>query len=229
MYKVIENNKVIDVIKNPRYVRFLDRSKRSIITDYGSAQGILSSNTKEIYHLSEKEKPEGKKWKTVTLQKITDAEYNDLKLALSRGEKINIYSNALELSRKEKIFELSNECNKIILNGLDVQLSDEKYHHFAFSVEDQLNLMYIDIEISKGKERFLYHESGKECQFFSAEDMRLIIDAFMEHKHYHTIYFNMIREMINNMDDIDEISKIKYGMEIPNTYYLNKFKQLIRK
>ena len=227
MYKVIYNDLIIDVLKKPKYVRYLARSQRSIITDYSSAQGVLSSNNKEIYSLAEKEIPEGKTWKRVTLQKISEWEYTSLKKSLSLGERIIGNENILLITRSDKISELSADCNKKIINGIDILLSDGKYHYFGLTLEDQVNLMILENEILNGKKSILYHESGKELEYFSAEDIMTLITESKKHKNYHTVYFNMLRESINKMDDISEIKKIKYGDKIPNQYYLEKFNSLL--
>lgn len=227
MYKVIYNNIVIDVLKKPKYVRYLSNSQRSIITDYSNSHGVLSSDRKIIYGLDGKETPKGKNWKIVKLQKISDYEYNSLKKSLQLGERIISNDNEILNARADKISELSNDCNKRITNGIDVLLSDGKYHYFGLTLEDQVNLMLLDVEISNGKNEILYHESGQEVRYFSVQDIKTIINAAKIHKNYHTLYFNMMRESINKMDDTYQISNIKYGDKIPNQYYLEKFQSLL--
>ena len=46
MYKVIWENKIIDVIDKPRYVRYIKRADKFVLTDVSSAHGIYSSNNK---------------------------------------------------------------------------------------------------------------------------------------------------------------------------------------
>jgi hypothetical protein len=49
MYKIIQNNKVVDVVQIPHFVRFL-RSGHVAFTDKTSAQGIVGSDDKTLYY-----------------------------------------------------------------------------------------------------------------------------------------------------------------------------------
>ena len=49
MYKIIYNNQIIDVMdSNIRYVKYLPKTKKSIIVDKNQANGVVSSNGHEI-------------------------------------------------------------------------------------------------------------------------------------------------------------------------------------
>ena len=44
MYKIIENNQIIDVIETISFVKYLPNSKKSVLIGERQANGILSSN-----------------------------------------------------------------------------------------------------------------------------------------------------------------------------------------
>ena len=48
MYKIMQEGKVIDVVKNPSFVKFLS-SGHIAMTDKSSAQGIVGSDLKTVY------------------------------------------------------------------------------------------------------------------------------------------------------------------------------------
>ena len=48
MYKIEQNGKVVDVVKYPNFVRFMD-SGYIAFTDKASAQGIIGSDGQTIY------------------------------------------------------------------------------------------------------------------------------------------------------------------------------------
>ena len=48
MYKIIQDQKVIDVVRIPRFVRFLS-SGHIALTDKSSAQGIVGSDDRTVY------------------------------------------------------------------------------------------------------------------------------------------------------------------------------------
>ena len=120
MYKVIYNNIVIDVIDKPKYLRYLSKSGRTVLTDKSSAHCILGSNNKDIYILQGRFYPEGKDWKQVTIEKISEFEYNKL-LEILNSNKI-VYSDKTELKNMQtsKIDEMNIACRNAILNGVTV-------------------------------------------------------------------------------------------------------------
>ena len=49
-YKVIKDNKVIDVLDNLIYLKWQPKHKIMVLTDENDAQAILSSNKNDIWH-----------------------------------------------------------------------------------------------------------------------------------------------------------------------------------
>ena len=84
MYKVICNNLIIDVMEKPRYVRFLQKSQRTVETDRLAATGVMASNGEEVYHLEGKENLFPNASKTVRLEKIDKKEFDKLKSEMTR-------------------------------------------------------------------------------------------------------------------------------------------------
>ena len=216
MYKIIYNELVIDVIDKPRYLRYLSKSGRTVLTDKTSAHCIMGSNNKDIYILEGNDIPNEKNWKTVTIQAITENEFNILNEKLTANHKVYADKNEIKQVRDAKLLELSNDCKNTIVNGVSVLFSDNSYHNFELTIEDQLNLLTIEAEIRNGKTTVLYHEKGNACQLYTANDILLLIEAANKHKVYHTTYYNMLKQYINNLDDIEEIKNISYGIDLPS-------------
>lgn len=78
MYKVMCNDIVIDLLKKVVYVRKLKTQNKQVVTDSGSANGVLSSNNEKTYHLYGTENVYGDDVLTVRLVKIDKAEYEAL-------------------------------------------------------------------------------------------------------------------------------------------------------
>lgn len=77
-YKVIYNNKVIDVLDQLVYLKYQQKYDRMIFSNRSTAQAIFSSDKEHIWHLQGlPELPE--KYDTVTLEKIDKYEYLQLK------------------------------------------------------------------------------------------------------------------------------------------------------
>lgn len=90
-YKVIKNNKVIDVLDNLIYLKWEPKHKIMVLSDENKAQAILSSDKNTIWHertlynvpVNEP------KFDTVDLVEIDEHEYKQLKmLNLSTPEAI---------------------------------------------------------------------------------------------------------------------------------------------
>ena len=81
-YKVLKNNKVIDVLDNLIYLKWQDKHKTMILSDENEAQAILSSDKNTIWH----EKTlynipvYADCYETVEIQKIDKFEYEQLKM-----------------------------------------------------------------------------------------------------------------------------------------------------
>ena len=81
-YKVLKNNKVIDVLDNLIYLKWQDKHKTMVLCGEDEAQAILSSDKNDIWH----EKtlysipccPQD--YETVELAEIDVFEYNQLKI-----------------------------------------------------------------------------------------------------------------------------------------------------
>ena len=90
-YKVIKNNKVIDVLDNLIYLKWLPKHKTMILTDENDAQAILSSDKNTIW-LEEtlyKVPVSEPKFDTVKILPIDEYEYKQLKiLGLQTPEEI---------------------------------------------------------------------------------------------------------------------------------------------
>lgn len=90
-YKVIKNNKVIDVLDNLIYLKWEPKHKIMVLTGEDDAQAIMSSGKDDIWHVKGfyKVPVDEPKFETVELEEIDEFEYKQLKmLNLSTPEAI---------------------------------------------------------------------------------------------------------------------------------------------
>lgn len=101
MHKIIENNQIIDVVKDIKFVKFLPKSKRAIAVGEKEANGILSSNNSVIYHINGTPNtfPEG--CKTIAYEKILEEEYKRLTEQLKVNTELENRIRELEKKIKE--------------------------------------------------------------------------------------------------------------------------------
>lgn len=219
MYKFIYNNNVIDVVDKIKYLRYLEKSKRTVVTDSSSANCVQGSDNITVYGMQGAILPASAKYKIVTVKHITRTEYDKLKKLLSNNEIVSGDSYELNQARKSKIEELRKSCSDIIQSGICVKLSDNKYHEFELTIEDQLNLMVLKNKLDSGSKALLYHEKGCTCKLYEKADIEKIIQASNHHIEYNTTYFNLMRHCINNMNDTNKINSIHYGDDLIDPEY----------
>lgn len=224
MYKIISNDKVIDVVKSPKFIRFL-RFGHVALTDKTSAQGIVGSDNKTIYSFSPNI---GKKLTVVTINEINDKEFERLSSLLGSGQKISADETALAKARRVKINALSSICKNKIVTGFTITLSDGNDASFRLTAEDQLNLIQIENQLMAGETSFVYHATNQPCRIFEKEDMYRIVKAFRKHVLYHTTYFNAAKQHINNLTDIGQINLFNYGTDISDSVESLVLKQILK-
>ena len=78
MFKILENNQIIDVVESMKFVKYLPRSKKIIAVDEKQANGCVSSNGDEIYHLLGTPYNFAEAHKTVRYERISAEEYERL-------------------------------------------------------------------------------------------------------------------------------------------------------
>jgi len=215
MYKVIHNDIIIDVLEKIEYRKFLSTINKLISANEKTANCILASNNSDLYCLDNMIAPKEINCKIVTLEEISKSEYDNL-VNLLANKTIILADGTFEIEKvkAEKIKEMSAICHKNIINGITIILSDKKKHHFKFTIEDQINLLSIKNEIDNGAKKVIYHETNGEYTAYSSKDMLLLFKSFEQHKMHHLIYFNELKRYINNLDDIEKIKNIKYGLKL---------------
>lgn len=174
---------------------------------------------------------------------IEEEEYNTLVAAIEKNEEIIIEPEipvveepeyvdpnteiTVDYVKNVKIAEMSNTCNKIITNGIDVQLSDGNTYHFSLTTQDQLNLITLSTLIAAGQTEIPYHADGELCRYYSVEDITIITETATAHKTYHVTYFNSLKAWVSAMDNIDDITTVQYGDTIPEEYQSDILKAML--
>lgn len=222
-YKIIKDDKILDVVKNPDFIIFLPYNHISM-TDKSNAQGIVASDGDTIYSFAFQRKD----IQVVTIKEINLEEFSRLKNLLNSKQTISADESALERAKLSVINRLSNICRTNIVSGFTVKLSDGELHNFKLTTEDQLNLMMIEHQLSMGVETFVYHATNQPCRIFSKADMQAIIQAFKQHTLYHTTYFNAAKHYIKSLLDIEKVNLFTYGDDVTDSVDDVVLKQILR-
>lgn len=187
---------------------------------------------------------DGVPYTTVNIIRIEKEEYDILYEAMEQGKDVVIEPEVqtpevelppvdaneevtLDFVKTSKVSELNITCNRVIEHGVDVVLSDGKTYHFSLTTQDQLNLITLSSMVAAGETMIPYHADGELCRYYSVEDITKVMDTATAYKTYHVTYFNSLKEYVNSLDNIAEISAIKYGDEIPVEYQSDILKGII--
>ena len=128
------------------------------------------------------------------------------------------YEPTLVELQTAKKHEISQACEQIIYAGISVALADGTVEHFALTEHDQLNLFGKQVQLTAGIEQLEYHSDGRPCRYYSAADMKNIVEKAMWHVSYHTTYCNALNMWISGAQTAEEIQQIFYGADVPEQY-----------
>ena len=224
MYKIIHKDRVVDVVKQPRFFKLLPTGHVAL-TDKSSAHGIVGSNNTTLYAFTSLKQ---RKLDVVTIEEIAAEEFNRLKSLLNSSKEVFADDSILANAKRDKLTQLSNICKNKIVSGFSVALSDGETYSFKLTTEDQLNLMSIEGQLNMGAETFIYHATNQPCRFFSREDMLKIINTFKRYTLYHTTYFNVAKQSINSLTSLEKVNTFTYGTDVSGSADDIVIKQILK-
>lgn len=113
MIKIIYNNMIIDVTQQDKYVRYLPKTQRYVMSDKQTANAILGSDNDTIYHLQGTDFNFPIEVKTVSAVQIGLEEYDKLSTEL-------MFQNQQTQDLRNEVNDLKTLVNK--QNDLLMQL-----------------------------------------------------------------------------------------------------------
>lgn len=121
-------------------------------------------------------------------------------------------TDRLESARAAKESELSTTCNQAIVTGMDVKTT-QGTEHFSLQETDQINLTTAYNAVMAGSEQYPYHADGKLCRMFTADEIKAIFAASIQHKMYHTTLCNHLLTWARRAETAEELDGITYTEE----------------
>jgi hypothetical protein len=223
MYKIVQDNKIIDVIKYPKFIKFL-ATGHIAMTGRSTAEGVVGSDNEALYCFLP---IKGRSLPVVQIAEINETEFSRLVNLLNSGQAIYADESALVKAKRVKLEALSIICKNKIVAGFSIALSDGQ-QSFKLTTEDQLNLMQIEAQLSSGESYFVYHATNQPCRLYNREDMAKIISAFRKHVLYHTTYYNSVKQYINSLSDLEKINMFSYGDDISDSVTDPVLRQIVK-
>ena len=221
-YKILDNNNnIITVSDEASFYKYFDSSNRLISVSSDIADRVRVN--KKLYKIQGSNTPGDPLF---FIHIISEEEYNELKARIE--EKPPVVSLYLKRTRGEKIAELCSICQQKIIEGCTVVLSTGS-QHFKFNTEDQMNITRLmnNLQISRDN-KVIYHSTGNKVEYYSPTDFTKIYNEMNKHITYHTTYFNLLKNCINNMYNPLEIKEIYYGYRLTNPQDIQILKQIRR-
>ena len=106
----------------------------------------------------------------------------------------------------QKKSELSAECEKVIVAGVDVGDA-----HYSLTIEDQANILALTPLAQAGNSVF-YHQDGEMCREYSSDEFLAVVNAATVFKTLQTTYCNLLMRQVEAMTDAEEVRSVKYGV-----------------
>lgn len=125
--------------------------------------------------------------------------------------------NALPVVMSAKLSEISNACNAVIVNGVDIKFGEENVH-FNLSIEDQNNINNLFRVVELGGTEFPYQADGGVCRIYTAAEIAAIYIAAQTLITTQTTYHNELKQYVQTLTSAEEVSAIQYGMTLPEPY-----------
>lgn len=130
-------------------------------------------------------------------------------------------SEPIENIISQKKSELSAECEKVIVAGVDVGDA-----HYSLTIEDQANILAWMSVAQTGK-AVPYHSDGNPCVIYSAEDFLKVANAAVAFKTAQTTYCNLLMRQVETMTNVDEVKAVKYGITQLEGEYAEQYQMIM--
>lgn len=132
------------------------------------------------------------------------------------------YISTLEEIKNNKISELSDICNHLIENGVDIEINGT-VEHFSYSLSkgDQNNIddiMKLAASTGLGQS---YHCDNGNCKIYTIDQIVSLYIATKVNKLINMTYFNQMKQYIKSFtsdEDIETIDSILYGDLLTGVY-----------
>lgn len=131
--------------------------------------------------------------------------------------KQNAYKAALE----NKIKELTNACQSVIVAGI---VYNEE--HYSYTVTDQNNISNLVSMAKTTGMNVPYHSDKSLCRLYTPEDIYNIYIMQEINVTSNTTYLNQLKAYVYTLTDIKDIQVVQYGQELTGEY-LDNYKNIM--
>ena len=130
-------------------------------------------------------------------------------------------SEPIDIVISQKKAELSEECEKVIVAGVDVGDA-----HYSLTIEDQANILAWMAVAQTGK-AVPYHQDGQPCRIYTAEEFMKVANVAVAFKTAQTTYCNLLMRQVETMTNVDEVKAVKYGITQLEGEYAEQYQMIM--
>lgn len=242
-YKLINGMNIVGVITEADFRLFQQKHQQILSCDKDKAQYVQYNDV--LYHAQWLRPITSNKYEYVNAEliEIDENEYNILYESLEKHEEIIVEQPpeeteippqldpntelTVETVRQYKIEEMSHINHRIITEGLDIVTEDGRTHHLSLTDADQRNITGCVAMLGLGYDKVSYHFDDEYCAYLNAEQVGELARTVFEFIARYETYFNSLKQYINSLETIEEISQITYGVEIPEEYQSEVLKDFL--
>lgn len=132
------------------------------------------------------------------------------------------YIMPLSINQANKILELSNSCNQIIINGFYSE-ADGKNKLYDFELENQVNISVYKSNIliaqlsGQTVSAISYYGKGEDCHDYTAAQFLQLAQDAEEFKTETIKKYKNLKAYVEALTTIDEVEAVTWDTEIPST------------
>lgn len=240
-YKFVSGGDVVSVTDCPVWVRVSNRG-RLLRCSLSDAHGVLAADNSTLYHIAGTKPLGDGVYEDVFVSSITEEEFTNLSELLAQChtpqdvQVPEIIADQDEVAHEDPVYleqirnlvlrAMSGACRNAIITGIDVELSDGSVSHFDLTVEDQLNIISAVNLLDAGADSVPFHASGEMFRYFDSKDIRTIATKASDYKTRQIAYHNSLKNWIQSMSSIKDLTAVYYGIDIPREYCSEVFLQM---
>lgn len=122
--------------------------------------------------------------------------------------------DSIDNIKARRLNELSETCENYIFDGFDIETT-MGVEHFSLEITDQIEIANQLKKIENGATHVPYHSDNNACRLFTAEEIIAIATRAELIVTYHRTYFNLLKQVVMLVNDIETLTNIQYGMPLP--------------
>lgn len=140
---------------------------------------------------------------------------------IEKAIKLNVDTDNMSVDEyRDFIFkQISDDCTQDIYLGTEIEINGTQ-QNFSFKSEDQINLLqlYLLTKMYPSITAVPYHADGNTCMFYTASQIQTIYMTLIIRLMTITTYYNQLNLYAKTLTTKEELSQLRYGMELPEQY-----------